>query len=192
MRADECASAFEPLIPSIERVASFAFRHHARWRRLELVADVIAAAYAAFVRLVERGLQCLAYPTVLAKYAVHRVRAGRQFGEKQNVHEILSPYAQRKHGFGVEQLPRVVVQHGWNQLTADSRADPSEVAALRLDLWDWLSRLTSMKRLVAWRLAMGDTTGEVAQRLGVSAGRISQIRRELHNSWQLIQLTTGA
>ena len=49
--------AFEAILPSIERVAAYAFRRYPRWQRRELVADVVAAAYAAFVRLIERGLE---------------------------------------------------------------------------------------------------------------------------------------
>jgi len=57
---------FETLIPAIERIASFAFRRLPRWRRVQLVADVVANAFTAFVRLVERGLGHLAYASPLA------------------------------------------------------------------------------------------------------------------------------
>jgi hypothetical protein len=36
-------------------------------------------------------------------------------------------------------------------------------------------------------LAIGNTTGEVAKRFDVSAGRVSQLRRELAESWKAFQ-----
>jgi len=185
--SNQTSQAFEEILPAIKKIASYAFRRFPRWRRSELVADVVAAAYAGFVRLVERGLQCLIYPSALAKFAIRRVRVGRQVGQKQNVNDVLSAYAQRARGFCVEQLPTVIAQRGWDALTYDGRANPSEVAALRLDLHHWLRQLTRTKRLVALRLAIGDTTSEVAKRVGLTCGRVSQLRRELNDSWNKFQ-----
>jgi hypothetical protein len=190
--SDQTSHAFEIILPSIKRIASYAFRHVRRWQRAELVADVVAAAYTAFVRLVERGLECLIYPSALAKYAIRRVRIGRQVGQKQNINDVLSTYAQRRRGFSVEQLPLAIANRDWHELTADRRADPSEVAALRLDLQEWLCRLTHMKRKVALRMAIGDSNAEIARLLGLSSGRISQLRRELKVSWDTFQSALAA
>jgi hypothetical protein len=38
-------------------------------------------------------------------------------------------------------------------------------------------------RQIAERLSLGHSTAQVARQFGVSPGRISQIRRELHDSW---------
>jgi hypothetical protein len=190
--SDETSQAFERILPAIKRFASYAFRHFPKWRRMELVADVVASAYTAFVRLVERGLQCLTYPSALAKYAVRRVRAGRRVGESQNVNDLLSPVAQRTKGFTVERLPNAITHCGWNELTFDRRANPCDIAAVRIDLNYWLRRLTRTKRLVALRLAIGETTSEVAQRFGLSNGRVSQLRRELLDDWNAFQAVPAA
>ena len=190
--SDQTSQAFEDILPAIKKIAGYAFRRVPHWRRLELVADVIATAYASFVRLIERGLQCLIYPTALAKYAIRHVCAGRRVGEKQNANDVLSALAQRTKGFSVEQLPAAIADRGWNELTADRRANPSEVAALRLDLHAWLRRLTRTKRLVALRLAIGETTTEVARRFGLTCSRVSQLRRELLSDWNAFQAVPAA
>ncbi len=55
---------------------------------------------------------------------------------------------------------------------------PDRVAFL-IDYPCWLQTLSTTKQRVAKKLAAGDSAAEVARSLGMSAGRISQIRREL-------------
>jgi hypothetical protein len=82
-------SAAEPdfleMLPTIRRVASYAFRHLRSTAREEFVAEVIANAFAAFRRLVVRDKAALAYPTVLARFAIQQVRQGRRLGCRLNV-----------------------------------------------------------------------------------------------------------
>src|SRR5260221_14180372 len=87
---------FLDMLPSIRRVANYAFRHLRRAVREDLVAEVVANAFAAFRRLVERGRAALAYPTALAWFAVRQVREGRRVGSKRNAQDVLSPYAQQR------------------------------------------------------------------------------------------------
>ena len=54
------------------------------------------SAMLAYVRLYRRGQVELAYPTVLARFAIAHFRGGRRVGVKSNCHDVLSPYAQRK------------------------------------------------------------------------------------------------
>ena len=76
-RAAQSPEAFEAMLPTIRRVAAYAFRHAPRELREELVADVVAQAFLAFMNLVARGKAAWAYPTVLAKYAIWQMRDGR-------------------------------------------------------------------------------------------------------------------
>jgi hypothetical protein len=184
---DETREAFEALVPSIERIAAYAFRRFPRWRRSDLIADVVATAYAAFVRLVNRGLKALAYASPLAKYAIRRVRTGREVGSQQTVRDALSPLAQRHQGFSVLTLGERPGEVGWERLAEGRKANPAEVASCRVDFATWLSRLTKFQRDVAMRLAVGDTTSEAAKHFGVSRPRISQLRQELLANWNAFQ-----
>jgi hypothetical protein len=183
----EALEAFEALIPSIERTAAYAFRRFPRWRRLELIADVVATAYTTFVRLANRGLKSLAYPSTLAKFAIRQVRAGREVGSNQTVRDALSPLAQRHKRFSVLTLGERTGEAGWERLAEGRNANPAEVASCRVDFASWLSRLTKFKRDVALRLAVGDTTSEAAAYFGVSRARISQLRQELLANWNAFQ-----
>ena len=53
-------------------------------------------------------------------------------------------------------------------------------------------RLSEVKRQVALRLAVGDTTSEAAVQFRVSQARISQLRRELEADWEAFQSLPAA
>jgi len=185
-------SAAEPnfveMLPTIRRLATYAFRHLRRGVREDLLAEVVASAYAAFRRLVERGRAALAYPTVLAKFAIRQVCDGRRVGSKRNVLDVMSSYGQRRKGFSVQSLGESTKHNAWEeQVVEDRRASPAEIASFKIDFSEWLKRLKLSKRQVALRLAAGDTTNEVAGHFRVSPARISQLRSELQQDWDLFQ-----
>ena len=74
---------------------------------------------------------------------------------------------------------------GWQaQLVENKTAGPAEIAASRIDVGDWLRSLPKRDRQIAEQLAEGDRTGEVAVEYGVSPSRVSQMRRQLQESWE--------
>jgi hypothetical protein len=180
---------FLEMLPTIRRAATYAFRHLRRAMREDLVAEVIANSFAAFRRLIARGKAALAYPTVLAKFAIKQVREGRRVGAKLNILDARSPYAQRRKGFSVEQLPATTKHSRWQELVVEDRhASPAEVASFKIDFAAWLKRLKRAKRQIVLRLVAGDTTSEVAGRFKLSLGRVSQLRKELHRDWSEFQM----
>lgn len=186
-RSAQSPEDFEAMLPTIRQVAAYAFRHTPVECREELVAEVVAKAFLAFLNLVARGKAASAYPTVLAKYAIRQIRDGRHAGCRQNVRDILSPLAQRRKGFCVQPLDDCHANDEWQALTDSSRATPAEIAALRIDFRAWLSRLQQFQRKVALQLAAGDTTAQVARCFRVSAARVSQWRQELRENWNQFQ-----
>ena len=61
---------------------------------------------------------------------------------------------------------------------------PAETACLRIDVEDWLRTLSIRDRMIAWLLALGEQTVDVAKRLSLSSGRVSQLRRKFARSWR--------
>ena len=58
---------------------------------------------------------------------------------------------------------------------------------MRIDFSDWLKSLSRRLRRIANLLATGETTGAAAKKFRVTPGRISQIRRQLEQSWRTFQ-----
>jgi hypothetical protein len=180
---------FLSLLPAIREQARFACRTEKSERRQEFIAEVIANCWVAFVRLVERGLLEVIYPTPLAQYAIKQVRDGRRVGCKLNVRDVGSEYAQQAKHFTVERLDRYDAEEDeWREvLLEDRKAGPAETAAARIDIADWFDSLPRKKRRIAATLATGETTKRAARKFRVSPGRISQTRRELQQAWQDFQ-----
>ena len=78
----------------------------------------------------------------------------------------------------------------WREvLVEDRHAGPAEVAAMRIDFGQWLGTLSVRNREIAETLGAGHTTAKVAERFGISASRVSQLRREFAESWGRFQST---
>ena len=187
---DECLQKkFVAMLPIIVGSARVAFRMLAPEARQEAIQETIAAAWAAFKRLAERGKLDVCYPTPLAMYSVRRVRAGRQLGCRLNSFDLLSRYAQRRRGFQVQRLDQLDERdrHWKEVLVEDGRAGPAETAAARLDFAAWLRRLPARLRKVALALGAGETTKDAAEQFHLSPARVSQLRRWLKTNWDSFQ-----
>ena len=180
---------FLRMLPTIRSVAHFAFRRGRSDQRQELIAEVIANSFVAFVRLVERDKSDLAYPSALASYGIKQVLSGRRVGNRLNIKDASSPYCQQRKGVRMQQMQRFdPMQGAWREIVVeDGRATPAEVAATRIDFADWLRQLPRSKCNVAKLLATGEGTQEAAQRFRLSKARISQLRSELRTNWEEFQ-----
>ena len=94
----------------------------------------------------------------------------------------------------VESLDELDPQEGeWRQaLVADTRTPyPTRRRPSELDFPAWLSGLGSRRRAVAQSLAASYTTRVLAEEHGISPGRVSQMRRELHEAWDAVPWRDG-
>jgi hypothetical protein len=173
------------MLPAITRVARQSFAGLDPEAKEEATAEVIAMSYMMFVSLVEQGRESLAYPSVLAMYGVRRVKIGRMAATPQNCKDVASTYCQLTKGVSVERLDRFDKEdNAWQEVVVqDKHATPADVAAARIDIGEWLKSLPRRTRKIATTLAKGESTGKAAKQFGLSAGRISQMRRELAESW---------
>jgi hypothetical protein len=177
-------AAFLRMLPAIRTHARVAFRHLGPEAREEAVQEVIANACRAYKRLVELGKTDIAYAGALARYGVAQVKDGRRVGGRLNVRDISSEYCQRRKNVTVERLDKFDKEDGWQEIVVEDRhATPADIARVRIDFADWLKTLPRRKRRIAEVLSTGETTSNVAKRFHVSAGRISQLRRQLYESW---------
>jgi len=117
-------------------------------------------------------------PASIGWYAVKRVRSARRFAG-QSVRSADSPAQRPDKPVRSDEIdPADLAKPG---------ADPAKVAALRIDFGEWIEALPQRPRQVALALANGEQTSELAQQLGCTSGRISQMRRELESHWRDFQ-----
>jgi len=182
-------AGFLAMLPAIRRHLKVAFRGLDPEARDEAVQKGVCNALTAYVRLHERGKLAQAYPTPLAQYAVRQIRQGRKVGGNLNVRDVSSPYCQRLKQVILERLDKWDTEQGWMEIVVEDRhVSPADVARVRLDFAAWLKSLSRRHRKVALDLASGHRTKDVARKYRVSDGRISQLRRELRLTWEVMML----
>jgi hypothetical protein len=182
-QVDNVHDRFLAMLPSIKQIARHAFSGHEPEAREELIQETIANSYMAFNRLFQLGKLDLAFATPLAKYAVRQIRSGRRVGTKLNINDVLSPA--NRHVVVRQFDPH---EGGWKEAVVEDRhTGPAETACARIDLGQWFRSLGLKKRRIAQALAQGETTSDAAKKFKVTAGRVSQLRRELETAWQQFQ-----
>lgn len=186
LRLLKLQQVFLSLLPMILNYLRPAFRNERPELREDLIEDALANCYEAAYRLMLRGKESNIYPTVLAQFAIKQVRVGRKVGTRLNVNDISSGYSQQRKNLKVGRLDRYDAGiQGWKEAIVEDRRTPVvEQVCFRIDFPVWLNSLSPRDRKIAQALAAGHTTGEVAKQFGLSCGRVSQLRRELYESWQ--------
>jgi len=126
---------------------------------------------------------------MVANLCPRRVKIGRKVGTALNVRDVSSEYCQLAKGVTLQRLDRYDRQtQSWLEvLVEDRHATPADTAAARIDIADWFRALPVRDRRIAGALAVGNSTKDVARRFRLSPGRISQKRREYHDSWRRFQ-----
>ncbi|MBL9095072.1 MAG: hypothetical protein JNL96_27890 [Planctomycetaceae bacterium] len=178
---------FLDLLPQIRRTAACSFRALPSEARDEAIQETVATAFTWYDRLVRSGRGALVYAGPLATFAVRHVRTGRTCASRLNGRDVMSKYRRRRRN-AESRRPAPRRHTEWQEaMVEDRRAGPAETAAARIDFANWLKTLAPQRRRLARVLAAGETTQAAAERFGVTAGRISQQRRELEASWRCFQ-----
>src|SRR5262249_26438442 len=151
--------------------------------RQELLAEMAALCWKWFVRLVRRGKDVLQFVSALATYAARAVTSGRRVCGHEKSKDVLSPVAQRRHGFSVGKLPDFATLSG-NPLDEAPQANTvppvPEQVAFRLDFPAWRRIHSDRDRRLIDRLMAGERTLEAGRAFGLSPARVSQKRGEFH------------
>jgi hypothetical protein len=180
-RESDWQTSFAVMLPEVVQDLERSFCRLDHSSREEAIGEAIMHSLLAYVRLHDQGKEKVASPSTLAFYSARQVKCGRPSTGRMNGKEPLSRYAQLKNGIHVELLNWV------DMLVDDKRASVPEQVATKLDMNAWLSGLSRSMKQIATELAFGFSTSEVARKHGVTAARISQLRRSLEKSWFAFQ-----
>jgi hypothetical protein len=201
---DELHADFLALMPRIETHARLVFRGLPEVERDEAVAEAVASAYVAYLRLRDRGIDPLReFPSAMATYAVLQVKDGRHVGSRASSKDVLSIKAQRRHGFRVVSLPKSTRRSheevhttlsGQREMDAfeerlheNYRTPVAEAAAFRIDWPQFMRSLSQRDRLLATFLSMGNSAKAAAAKFGLSPGRVTQLRQSWCREWRTSQ-----
>jgi hypothetical protein len=162
------------------------FRHLRAERREEAVAEMVALTWRWHLRLAQRGKDATCFPTTIASFAARAVGSGRRLAGMDRAGDVLSPLAQRRRGVAVGPLPDGSSLNGnvFDEALHDNTQSPVvEQVCFRLDFPAWLRTLARRDRRLVEGMALGHRTLDLALRFRLSAGRVSQLRREFKQGW---------
>jgi hypothetical protein len=199
-RMHQLHDAFLQILPRIELHGHIVFRGlKCLDRKQDLIAEMVALAWVWFLRLMEKGKDPTQFPSVLAAYAARAVKAGRRVCGQEKCKDVMSPRAQQRYRFRVEGLPSSTqtcheqchsCPHGQAlqdaveaRLRHNTMTPPDEQAMFRIDFACWLASLTPRERHLIAAMARNERTTDLGRMFELSAGRISQLRREFHHGW---------
>jgi hypothetical protein len=192
---------FLAVLPRIQRQAAFVFRRiRCAVQREEFLGETVALAWQWFVRLRRRGQDATRFVSALASLAARAVGCGRRLAGGERANDVLSPVAQRRHGFQVASLPvanrtsqsaRYSAPHGqgWQdafeeRLHENAVTPVPDQVQFRLDWPRFFATLSPRDRRLATFLALGHSGQRAAGRFGLSPGRVTQLRQQWRRQWR--------
>jgi hypothetical protein len=184
---DQLHAAFLTILPRIQLHGRVYFRHKKPEKRDEAIAEMVALAWKSFVNCARNGKNPLEFPMALARRAAQAVHNGRRLCGQEKIKDVLSPRAQQQHNFTVVSLPEGSSLNGnvFDEALIDNTQTPvPEQVSFRLDFPAWRLTRSDRDRRVIDDLMRGERTLDVADKHGLTAGRVSQLRRDFQQDWE--------
>jgi hypothetical protein len=192
---------FLDLVPKLETHATILFRQIVcPDKRADLISEAIALGWKWYCRLHEMGKDVAEFPVVFASLVGKAVRSGRRLCGQERANDVLSPVAQRRHGFAVEGLPSsTATPHDrlYGEVDGQRELDvyeerlhdntvtpPDQQAMFRVDFAAWLRTMTGRERRLIHSMSRNERTKDLSRQFQLSPGRISQFRREFAKDWK--------
>jgi len=179
--------SFLAMLPRIERHACVYFRNvKDPGHKADCVQETIALSWRWLLRLHERGKDATQFVSTLATFVARAVRSGRRLCGQEKAKDVLSPAAQRRHGFMVSKLPDFSTLNTnplMEALADNTQTPPPEGAAFRIDFPAWRKTHVRRQRRLIDRMLQGERTQTLARQFRLSPARISQLRRYFHDDW---------
>jgi len=198
---DDLHTAFLRIAPRVELHGRVYFRGlKCPDTREDCICEMLALSWRWFLRLIAQGKNPLQFPTAIADFAARAVKAGRRLCGKHKGKDVMNPLAQQRHDFVVERLSvstcrshesRYSVPLGQQaqdsfeeRLRDNAVTPPPDAVAFKLDFACWLQTRTDRDRGIIGDLMLDERTTDVADKYGLSPGRVSQLRREYLQDWR--------
>jgi hypothetical protein len=184
---DALQRSFLRVLPSLERYGRAVFRHLPDCKREESLQEMRSLAWRRFLRLAELGKDATLFLGKFVSLVARSVRSGRYFCGQESLEDAMSWLAQQRHAFRVERLPNAssLAGNAWDEaLHENTQSEIPDQVVFRIDFPEWRSALTNRDRRLIDKLMLGERPSHVARRLGLSPGRITQLRQWLRDDWE--------
>jgi len=169
------APTFESMLPVLTirfRKAALSIKSYEE--RTDAVAEMVGIAFGMYVNLAKRGRTDI-FSSPIGEFAVKAFFSGRRVAG-MSATDVTSP---RCKFLGRS----TVVNDGVGKCICRRTFKPSTIACFNIDFAAWKETLDERTRNLLTDILDGEITSCLARRYKISPARISQIRRELVESW---------
>ena len=147
----------------------------------DAVQELTAIAFGFYDSLVRRGKET--FYTPIMKFSIQRYREGRLF-IGSSMTDLFANRTRMLKRSDVCSLTMFDVREGSLHFLIDKYLNVSRTVQFKIDFFEgWLPQQTERDQQIILDLMMGETTGDVAKKYGVSQGLISQYRKRYEKSW---------
>jgi hypothetical protein len=167
MVCSKSQSIFVARLPEFQRIAKAAFRHLNPDQQEEAVQNVVALCWKQYRALVLKGRADAAEMlTSILFYAIKQTKCGRTI---EGCPAANDTFEMRRRGTAIVEDIDVHDLMG-------RRTEVLDAVSFRVDVPKFFETLTGRQQQMAHDLALGCSTGEVAENYGVTPGAVSQFR----------------
>jgi len=181
-------AGFLAVLPRIRLHAQIFFRHlKCPHRKDDAIAETLALAWRWYCQLARRGRDAGQFPAALASFPARAAQAGRRLCGQERARDVMSWVAQQEQHFALVSLtePSGSASVVWKDALHDNtKSSVTDQVCFRCDFPMWRKSRSGRDRRLIDDLMLGERTWDVARKHGLSAGRVSQLRREFHADWQ--------
>ena len=195
------ASKFLKVLPAIEAHGRIYFRHlKAGDAKEEAIQEMRALGWRWFIALETHGKDISAIKGGFVALLAKAVNSGRSLTGKAKNKDVMDRHNQKRHGYNVENLPASMAQpienlygtvagqrimDSWEERLQDNSLTPvPEQAAFRIDFARWVKQFKGRDRRILRRMLEEAKGCELSREFGISAGRVTQLRREYKLRWE--------
>jgi hypothetical protein len=176
---------FLEILPRIERHARRALCKLKGEAKQDAIGEVIANCMCAYYRLFQRNELHRAFASALVRYAVAAYFSGRRVGTSLCSRDVYSRRARSGEAYPLISIGGPCDQYGsWKEQLCDNRLTPiPDQVHFRIEFPRWLRSQTPRNQQLVELLSLGFTAADLANQFELSRSRVSQLRRELAESW---------
>ncbi len=184
---EELHDKFMLLMPRLCKIASHFFKEYDADKRDDAMQSVLVTAFEIMKQLAEKGRLEDAYANPIAKYAIGRYREGRLGGLPSCSADV---FGERCRWLGRSSIKHfglateIADSFESEATVTDARYPVQRQVQFKMDFMEnWYRQQTPKDQEIIRDLARGETTNDVSRKFGLSAARISQLRRKYSDSW---------
>lgn len=179
---------FSSVLPRVERHARVVFRSvPCLDTREDKVQEVSGLCWKWVRKLDKLGKKWWTFVSQLATFACKAVKSGRKVTGCIKIKDVMNEINQARRGYCITKLPDISTESSnplSDALIDNTRTEVPEQVAFRCDFPTWVSGYGDRDRALMSDMALGHRTKDLARRYRLSEGRVSQLRRQFHDSWQ--------